>query len=118
MKIIIKKGAAKNYMKKYNLPQFRNAKLDWNQIRKWRMMLKAIEGKEIEVETEYLFKNQFNTVPIPGVSEQGMRIMETDVEKVIDDERPGKARCNWCGKTVLAKDKCSECGKSEYLEVF
>lgn len=118
MKIIIKKEAVKNYMKQYNLPQYRNAKLNWGNIRKWRRILQSIAGTEIEVETEFLFKNQFNTVPIPGVSEQGLRVMECDVLKVIDDERPGKAKCRWCGHTSKNLTVCEKCGKDEYLEIF
>ena len=42
---------------------------------KWYEILKKIDGKTLEVETKYLFKDQFNTVPITDVSEQGSRIM-------------------------------------------
>jgi hypothetical protein len=81
-------------------------------------MLDACSGMILKVETEYLFKNQFNTAPIEGISKLGLRVMEKFVAEVIDDERPGKARCNWCGKTSATLDKCQHCEKSEYLEVF
>jgi len=54
-------------------------------------MLLASAGRKIKVETDYLFKDQFNTVPIKGVSDSGMRINEKYVAEVIDDERRGKA---------------------------
>lgn len=69
--------------------------------------LLEVAGTEIEVETEYLFRNQFNTVPIPDISENGLRVMEEYIECVIDDEREGKARCNWCGKTSSNLETCS-----------
>jgi len=85
---------------------------------KWAEIIAAIEGQILEVDTEYLFKDQFNTKPIPGISKNGLRIMEAYVTEVIDDERPGKARCNWCGKTSTNTETCQHCGKSEYLEKF
>ena len=56
-------------------------------------MLKQIEGMIVEVETEQLFKDQFNTVPVPNVSENGLRIMQNLVKEVIDDIRPQMMRC-------------------------
>lgn len=44
--------------------------------------------------------------------------MEEVVEEVIDDERPGKARCNWCGKVSDNQLICMACGKRDFLEVF
>lgn len=81
-------------------------------------ILLQIAGTTVEVETEYLFEDQFNTAPIPNVSKGGMRIMASYVEKVIGDERPGKARCQWCGKTSTDTSMCSHCEKTEYLTIF
>lgn len=53
-----------------------------------------------------------------GICVSGLRIMESSVSEVIDDERPGKARCNWCGQTSLDTGICSHCDNTEYLEVF
>jgi hypothetical protein len=64
----------------------------------WAEMLKKVEGQTLTVETEYLFKDQFNTAPIPGVSDLGMRIDARLVDKVIDDVRPGKIKSTWDGK--------------------
>lgn len=43
-------------------------------------MLYKCRGKEIEVETDYLFLNQCNTTPIEGVSENGLRLFFTDIK--------------------------------------
>jgi len=111
MKILIKKTAASDYAR-----QFRGSRIpNWD----WYNKLKAVEGKTLEVETKHLFKDQFNTPPIPGVSELGLRIMEDSVERVIDDERPGKVRCNWCGANCSADElECPNCRNSGYLEPF
>lgn len=84
----------------------------------WAAILEKIAGTTIEVETDFLFKDQFSTVPIPGVSDKGLRIMQEMVEEVIDDVRPGKARCNWCGKISANQLVCMACGKRDFLEVF
>jgi len=113
MKIKIKKSAPVIYRRGLNKrPSDGYSKTEFE----WIETLKQVSGKTIEVETDYLFKNQFNTVPIKGVSELGLRIMENLVEEVIDDERIGKYKCNWCGHHSENSDKCPECGKAEYLE--
>ena len=85
---------------------------------KWAELMEKVAGMTLEVKTDYLFKDQYNTAPIPGISEKGLRIMQNVVEEVIDDERPGKARCRWCGRTGPAQGVCMTCGKTDYLEVF
>jgi len=84
----------------------------------WMKTLDKISGKILEVETEYLFSDQYNTVAIEGVSENGLRVMEELVDEVINDKRKGKARCGWCGTTTDATKPCSKCEKTEYLEKF
>src|SRR5215469_1801855 len=37
---------------------------------------KALDGKTIELETDHLFDNQWNTTPIPGFSEKGYRVFD------------------------------------------
>jgi hypothetical protein len=117
MKIKIKDNASKIYWNDVN-KIYRGAAVPPKSIINFGNMLEKINGMTIDVETKYLFKNQFNTVPIQEVSERGMRIMEEYVEKVIDDERPGKARCNQCGNTSNSTTVCSKCNKSEYLTIF
>jgi hypothetical protein len=90
--------------------------------REWVETLKKVDGQTLEVETEYLFSDQFNTAPIPGVSENGLRLMVGDVAEVIDDERPGRGRCQWCGKTVVMDkvrgDTCPLCEVAGYITAF
>ena len=84
---------------------------------KWYEILKKIDGKTLEVETKYLFKDQFNTVPIKDVSEQGLRIMGNMVDEVMDDVRIDKKKCCYCGTvTENINKKCPKCNKSEYFE--
>lgn len=40
----------------------------------WEDRLQKISGKTLEVDTETLFKYEFNTKPIKGVSKEGIRI--------------------------------------------
>jgi hypothetical protein len=85
---------------------------------KWEAILFELAGKTIEVDTEELFKHEFNTKPIPGITKKGIRIPEEYVEEVIDDVRKGKARCDLCNKTSDSDKVCTHCGRSDYLEVF
>ena len=83
---------------------------------KWVDLIESVAGKTLEVETEYLFKDQFNVGPVDG-SENGLRIMASYVEEVIGDIRPLKKKCNWCGKISSYKvQECPHCKKTEYLE--
>lgn len=110
MRIVIKKDAAEIYRKRIHPDLLNQA---------WYEMLQKVQGKTLRVETKYLFHDQYNTAPIPGVSSRGIRIMQESVERVLDDTRQGKARCQWCGKTVPWRGKgkpCPECGESGYLE--
>ena len=110
MKIIIKKNAASLYASSAN---------DHIYNSEWLSKLKAIEGKIIEVETKHLFKDQYNTVTIPGVSEQGMRIMDQSVEEVIGNVRIGKAKCRYCFNVIDSEETvCSSCGEEGFLEKF
>lgn len=108
MKIKIKNDARKIYTSSFSGRPFN---------REWAEKLEKIQGMVLEVETEYLFKDQYSTAPIEGVSELGMRIMQESVEEVIDDIRIIRQRCNWCGKNSNRKlDECPHCKRSDYLE--
>ena len=116
MKIKIKENASSIYAGSTN---------DFEYSHEWYNIYKELAGEIIEVETDYLFSNQFNTVPIEGISDIGLRIMEEYVEEVIDDEREGKGRCQYCGENVELADNydvdeliCINCGKEGYIEKF
>ena len=49
-------------------------------------------GKWVEVDTRYLFNNQYN------LKDYNLRVMDQDVSAVQDDERPGKVKCGYCGE--------------------
>jgi len=88
--------------------------------REYANMITAIQGMTIEVETEYLWDDQFNTVPIEGVSDNGLRILDfkgelSIIEEIIDDARPIRAKCENCGHYLRKDDfigyPCWWCGK-------
>lgn len=82
MIIKIHEHAAKRYVLTCYLSQGRPS-LNWE----WRDKIKEIEGEWLEVETDYLFSGQFNTVPIPGISDKGLRIMNPLVVEIENDAR-------------------------------
>ena len=119
------------------IPQYDNPLMVWNR------MLRALDGIVLDVETKYLFKDQFNTAPLPARQRErilryiqreypgmqiqevrtalkaGLRIMDSDVGRVIDDIRTGLQRCNYCGKTSDTAFDCPHCNSpTKYLEVF
>lgn len=84
-------------------------------------MLAKVEGQWLEIETDFLFADQFNTGPIPGVSENGMRIMAPDVEILEGDIRPGRIFDSYTNKHHAADAIPAECltpERLQYLEVF
>jgi len=85
----------------------------------WYNQLKLISGKTIKVDTKHLFRDQFNTVPIEGVSKNGMRIGSESVEEVIDDEREWMLRCTYCGQmsevSWVTSERCPHCNEGDYL---
>lgn len=98
---------------------------------------RKIDGLSIELETAHVFDNQWNTAPIEGVSEKGLRVMDW-----AQDYRPGHSdtlkqgywleptadmaevrrntyACGYCGKQEPAAKGnvfCPHCIGSEYLE--
>lgn len=87
----------------------------------WKDMLEKVEGQWLEVETDYLFDAQFNTAPIPGVSEHGMRLMAEDVAEIEDDVRPGRVFDQYTHKHYAPDElpaKCLTPERLEYLKVF
>ena len=120
MRIRIKSNAVSVYCR-----EFRGAAIPNLQ---WAEILRKIEGKWLEVETKYLFKDQFNTAPVPEVSESGLRIMENCVAEVENDARRELVRCRYCGyqakwtKWYYEENErgafCVNCEKSGYAETL
>jgi rubrerythrin len=109
MRIKIRKDASKIY---------EDESIHFN--RRWFDILKSIEGKSLTVDTNYLHHDQFTTVPIEGVSDVGLLIRSVWVLEVIDDVRPGKGRCGYCGKTVEdgSNHHCPHCKVFGHVKAF
>lgn len=96
-----------------------------------------IDGREIELETKYLFDNQWNTAPIDGYSNKGLRVFDWAQDYPINfgahikrghylaqtDEmreiRRNTHACGYCGKQEPAAKGnvfCPHCLDSEYLK--
>jgi len=89
-------------------------------VREFGDKITAIQGMTIEVETKYLWDDQFNTAPIEGITELGLRIPDYKgdvpiIEEIIDDERPSRAKCGSCGHYLREDDSigdpCHWCGR-------
>ena len=110
MQIVISKRAAQIYVSSLGTRQ----PINWD----WKDKMTQIQGMTLDVETEHLFLDQFNTGPVPGVSDQGLRIMTHVVVEVIDDARPGRQKCRHCGKDSKQDmlDCCPHCNDCGHLE--
>ncbi|MGN8842557.1 hypothetical protein ACTNDN_07020 [Niallia sp. HCP3S3_B10] len=113
MKIIIRKDALELYIRQNTDYHGHFIGDDY-----WEVIIEKIAGKTLEVDTEQLFKSEFNTKEIFGVTKKGIRIPEEYVEQIIDDQRIGKAKCEFCNCVSNSLNFCTHCGKVEYLEPF
>jgi hypothetical protein len=94
-------------------------------------------GVEIELETAHLFDNQWNTAPIEGVSESGLRVFDwaqdynphgnkhlkrghwLDQTEDMREARRNTCACGYCGKQEPSQKGyvfCPHCIGSEYLK--
>jgi hypothetical protein len=105
MKVLMKHGLASLYRRRSMTSTYNS---------KWYTMLLKIEGTILEVDTEYLFQDQFNCITPDGT---GIRVMLNDVSAIIGDIRGNLQYCTWCGShSPKELPRCSKCEKSEYLE--
>ena len=87
--------------------------IDYNY--KWgRRLNDELAGKIFEVDTEFLFQDQYNVIG------SDIRIMDYMVEEVINDKRPLYYKCHYCGymgdKELFLKEKaCPKCKRSGYI---
>ncbi len=98
--------------------------------------VKDIDGQEIELQTRHLFDNQWNTAPIPGRSEKGLRVFDWAQDypaqiseyikrghylaqtKEMGEVRRNRAACGYCGRQEPAAKGyvfCPHCLDSPYL---
>jgi hypothetical protein len=119
MYILIKKNAPDIYKKEINYDlRVKQVPTSLTKIEiDWLDKLHNIRGFYLEVETKFLFNDQFNTAPIERISKTGLRVLAGIVEKVINDQRINKGRCNYCGKTSNLP-KCSKGCDSKYFSPF
>ena len=89
-------------------------------VREFADKITAIQGMTIEVETKHLWDDQFNTAPIEGISENGLRILDfkgekSIIEEIINDVRPSRLKCPLCFHYLREDDKeedtCWWCGE-------
>lgn len=97
--------------------------------------IKAISGQPINIDTAHLFAGQWNTAPIPGLTESGLRVFpwseigwpnkwikEGYTVKVTDEMRAAldnTDECGYCGAQEPAQKGlifCPHCLGSEYLK--
>jgi hypothetical protein len=91
---------------------------------------------EIELDTNHVFNNQWNTGPIDGVSEQGYRVFDWAMDACLPNKnikrghylsltlemievRDNTMCCGYCGKQEPAQKGlvfCDKCCVSEYLD--
>jgi hypothetical protein len=67
-----------------------------------REVLKKLEGKWLEVETDHLFNDQYN------IKEPSIRVYDSMIDEVKDDERAGKGKCGYCGKMLNTGEICEK----------
>lgn len=68
-------------------------------------------GQWIEVDTEYLFTNQYNTTSMvngDGSFSGGYRLYDSMIDAVRNDARVGKGKCKYCGNMVNTGEGCSK----------
>jgi hypothetical protein len=117
MEILINENASRNYITRC----YRGARPDAVGLHndKFYNILKGLEGKWVEVETTFLFSDQFNTVPVEGLTGSGARIDLADVVEIKDDIRQGLKKCQFCFGLDKNKDgACDRCGRTNYLETI
>ncbi len=114
MRVLVYQDAASNYVRRC----YRHASPSAYGLHdpKFAEMLRKVEGQWLEVETEHLFRDQFNVSTDPEVSANGLRIMIEDVAAIEGDVRLGVVKCGWCyGYDRDGDGKCDQCGKDDYL---
>lgn len=102
----------------------------------FRMEWAAPEGSPVELETTCLFNNQWNTAPVEGVSENGLRVFDWALDympcnnpnlkrghwleqtQAMRDARHNNVKCGYCGHMQPYSETqtlCHHCAGSEYL---
>lgn len=97
--------------------------------------LEQLDDKELTLETDCLFENQWNTAPIEGINDKGLRVFDWAEDYPIDfpknikrgyyleqtpamvSIRENTVKCRYCGKQEPAQKYvfCPHCINSPYL---
>lgn len=105
-------------------------KWDW-----WDKTIRPLDGQPVELETEYLFDNQWNSAPL-ATSEQGLRLMDwtepiypnrhihrgywLEQTEEMKQARANRLKCGYCGKQydrgTEPGEFCTACQDSPYLK--
>jgi hypothetical protein len=76
MRIHVRQDARSRYVRSFAGAE-RSPAVNWE----WADTLDQVAGEWLQVELEYVFRDQYNTPPRPGVSENGLRIMRNSVDE-------------------------------------
>src|SRR5215472_14446345 len=77
-----------------------------------------LDGRILELETAHLFDNQWNTAPIEGHTDKGLRVFDWAKDYPIDFS-PNIARGHWLEQTAEMREVrrntvgCGYCGRQE-----
>lgn len=108
--------------------------VSFNHSKWYKEAIKPLDGQEIELETDYLFDNQWNTASCT-TSDDGLRVFDwaeaiysnRDVREgqwleqtdEMKEERRNRVKCGYCGKQYKAQQGyvfCESCLDSAYLK--
>ena len=64
------------------------------------MKAKLKSGEIVEIETDCLFNDQYNT--------KEKRIFDKDILEIFDDARVNKGKCGYCGKALTIGETCTK----------
>lgn len=101
--------------------------------------LEACDGRQVELETGCVFDNQWNTAPVDGVSDKGLRVFDwaqdhreygrhikqghyLDMTEAMVEIRANRLKCGYCGKQYDKRQQpeppafCEACRGSQYLK--
>lgn len=84
---------------------------DIHSSEQYKQFIKEFAGQWVEVDTEYLFHNQYNTTALvraDGSFDGGYRLCDSQIDAVRNDARVGKGKCKYCGNMVNTGEGCSK----------
>ena len=84
----------------------------------YRQKINEVAGCWLEVDTKFLFSDQFNTVSgkHPG---NNLRIMLRNVAEIKNDIRINRKFCRWCNHhSPINAKSCINCNNSDHFEEF